>query len=158
MAVSICNEYVYSYLEMLGQAHPAINWCFLVDFKGLQQLKLPGDLASQRLVTYSGNSDEISPPLNGWSNSSGCKKTSGLAISPLSSLILCSTHLAHIACSCLCSWYSRLPFSGMCPCLKILEKVNTDDNWSLHSHPKLQPLCNFHFIFFQVLLFHFSVW
>lgn len=42
------------------------------------------------------------------------------------------------------------------PCLKILEKVNTNDNWSLHSPPKLQSLL--HFIFFQILLFHFSVW
>lgn len=40
----------------------AINWCFLLDFKELQQLKLVGDLASQTLVAYSGNSDEVSTP------------------------------------------------------------------------------------------------
>lgn len=53
----------------------AINWCLLVDFKGLQQLKL----ASQTLVTYSENSDEASTPWKGQPSSIGYRKTYSLA-------------------------------------------------------------------------------
>lgn len=129
-------------------------------FKGLQQLKLAGDLASQMLVTYSGNSDEVSLPLKGQPSSSGCRKTCGLAKSPLSSSMLCSPYLVHVCvCFCLCSRYSSLPFSGNVePTSKDFEKVE-HKWWLVSSFPckatiPMQPPFNF----FQILLFHFSVW
>lgn len=105
----------------------AINRCLLVDFKGLPQHKLAGDLASQTYQRLILRITMKYQPLEKDSQAVLVTERHMALQITFVQLDIVLPYLVHIcACLCLCFWYSRLLSVRMLtPRLKLLEKLKT---------------------------------